>query len=58
MNLTNIYSEQSNSRIELGIQDSNMLDMQRECRSHRNGGSAKHSQFDKTERIGRTFERH
>ena len=43
MNLTNIYSEQSNSRIELGIQDSNMLDMQRECRSHRNGGSAKHS---------------
>ena len=33
-----------------------MLDIQREMRSHRNG-SAHHSQFDKTEKVGRTFER-
>ena len=58
MNLTNIYSEGTNSRIELGIQDSNMLDITREMRSHRNvGGSAHHNTFDKTERIGRTAER-
>lgn len=34
-----------------------MLDIQRDMRSHRNGGSAHHTSFDKTERVGRTFER-
>ena len=54
LNLTNLFSDQSNSRCDIhAIQDSHMLEMH-ESRTHR---SAQNSGFDKTERVGRSFER-